>query len=112
MKSLDGTLKFFIPGFYIDGDFIVVCAMVFFWAWRPRPTAFYISMVILTSFVAGNFNSLLIRAPMPLMVSDFPSRGFCSTGLGTSTSLISLTAASLVIYYDIEPDLIARGSGY
>lgn len=102
-------MKFLTLGVYIDGDLLAAVAVLFYWAWKPRTSAFYITAVVCTSFFIANFDSMLLREPMPLMVSSIPSRGLCSTGLGTPTSIISLTAASLAIYYDVEPDLVAWG---
>ena len=49
---------------------------------------------------------------MPLMVYDYPVNGGCSMGYGVSTSLISLTAASLTIYYQYQAQVAAMGTNY
>ena len=99
-------LKHIMIGFYIDGDLISALAVLYYWSWKPRATSAYLTSVVCCAYMIGNFDSLLTWEPMPLMVDDnYRVDGFCTTGLGNPTSLVSLAAASLTIYYDNEATL-------
>ena len=99
-------MKFLTLGYFIDGDLIAGIVVIFCWAWRPRTSAFYITAVVCSTFFIAYFDSMLLKEPMPLMVSG---SGSCFSELVTPARIVSITSASLVLYYEIEPDLIGWG---
>ena len=113
MMAAFNFFKYMSQGFYIDGNIICCGAIFIYWGWKDRATSFYITAVICSAFVLSNLFSLITREPMPLMTYDsYPVNGLCTFGLGSSTSLISLSAASLVIYYDNKATVSSWGTSY